>query len=289
MGLYDRDYTQADFESQYHHSPRMRAVFPRLTPVVKWLIIINIAVFLPGYLIPRLGIFQREWFSVFPETLGKTIQLWRYVTYQFLHGSLGHIFWNMLVLFFFGPMLEQLWGPRKFLVFYLVCGAAGGIFYPLLVYLHWLDIAPLIGASGSILGLLAAAAILFPHMIVLMFGVFPIKMSILAIIIAAMSILSILRPDASPNAGGEAAHLGGMVAGAVYILSEKWRYRFLSKVREGGILRKKTTGYVDLQIEVDRILEKVHQHGIHSLTYKEKKILKQATKAEQMRNTINKY
>ncbi len=98
-----------------------------------------------------------------------------------------------------------------------------------------------------------------------------------------MSILTLLRPDISTNAGGEAAHLGGMCAGAIYVLSERWRQRFKMKIQK-GIWQKNMTEQRDLQFEVDRILKKVHDHGMHTLTSKEKKILKQATKTEQMRN-----
>ncbi len=283
MGLYDRDYTQADFQSQYRHASHPRMSFPQPTPVFKWLLIVNIVVFLSGFLIPKFGAFLLYSFSVWPKDLGTSMQIWRLITYQFLHGGLGHIFWNMFILFFFGPMLERLWGSRKFLTFYLVCGATGGIFYPILAHIGWLDVARLIGASGYILGMLAAAAILFPNMKVYVFGVFPLKMSILAIILAVMSILSLLRPDVSANAGGEAAHLGGMVAGALYVISEKWRQKFKMKVQT-GIWQKKMVEHRDLQLELDRILKKVHDHGLHSLTHKEKKILKQATKSEQMRN-----
>ena len=283
MGLYDRDYTQEDFQSPGHSAPHMRLQFPRLTPVVKWLMIINIVAFLSGYLIPRMDAFLIDWFSVWPETFGTTMQVWRYITYQFLHADLGHIFWNMFVLYFFGTMIENLWGGRKFLTFYLVCGMTGGIFYPILAHIEWLRLAHLIGASGSILGMLAAAAILFPRMVVYIFGVFPLKMYILAIILAVWSILTLLRPGISENAGGEAAHLGGMCAGAIYVLSERWRQRLKMKVHS-NIWQKKMTENRDLQSEVDRILKKVHDKGMHSLTFKEKKILKQATKAEQMRN-----
>ena len=282
MGLYDRDYTQENFQSQYRSAPHMRIQFPQITPVVKWLLIINTAAFLLGYLFRLEGLLF-EWFSVWPINTKTTIQIWRYITYQFLHGGLGHIFFNMLVLYFFGTMLEKLWGSRKFLIFYLICGSTGGVFYPVLTHIGWLRVAYLVGASGSILGMLAAAAILFPKMIVYVFGVIPMRMSILAIIIGVISLLSILRPDVSPNAGGDAAHLGGMCAGAVYILSEKWRHRVKMKVHN-NIWQKRMTEHRDLQLEVDRILKKVHDKGMHSLTYKEKKILKQATKKEQMRN-----
>jgi len=283
MGLYDRDYTREDY--QYRHAPQMRVAFPRITPVVKWLLIINVAVFLPSFLIVRLGQVIFYWFSVYPATLGMSLQLWRPITYQFLHGGIGHIFINMLVLFFFGPVLERLWGSRKFLTFYLVCGAVGGLFYPLLVLLRWLSVAPLVGASGSILGILAAAAILFPNMRVYVWGIFPVKITVLALILAAISIISVLQPYRFANAGGQAAHLAGMATGAIYVLSQSWHAKLKSNIRAGA-WEKKMVEQRNLQIEVDRILQKVHEAGIHSLTSKEKKILKKATEAEHTRNRL---
>jgi len=283
MGLYDRDYTREDY--QYRHAPQMRMAFPRITPAVKWLLIINVAVFLPSFLIIRLGQVIFYWFSVYPATPAMSLQLWRPITYQFLHGSIGHIFINMLVLFFFGPVIERLWGSRKFLTFYLVCGAMGGLFYPLLVILRWLSVAPLVGASGSILGILAAAAILFPNMRVYVLGIFPVKITILALVLAAISIISVLQPYRFGNAGGQAAHLAGMAAGAFYVLYQSWHAKLKSKIR-AGTWEKKMAEQHNLQIEVDRILQKVHKSGIHNLTSKEKKILKKATQAEQMQNKL---
>jgi membrane associated rhomboid family serine protease len=287
MGLYDRDYTQADFESGPGHAPHFRLSMPKITSVVKWLLIINVAVFLPTFLIPPLKLFIFRWFSVYPATLGTSLQLWRFVTYQFLHSTsgFGHIFWNMLWLYFFGTMLEPVWGSRKFLIFYLVCGAAGGLLYPPLALVGWLDKGPLVGASGAILGVLVAVAVLFPTSRILFFGIFPIRVRIVAIVFLVFAILTLLRPYQVGNAGGQAAHLGGMVAGAVYVFSQSWRDRFSLKMRSDAWQRK-MTAQRNLQVEVDRILEKVHNQGIHSLTSREKKILKQATKAEQMRNKL---
>ena len=283
MGLYDRDYTQADFEPQFRSGPYARMAMPKITPVVKWLLIINVAVFLPTILIPGLRVIIFKWFSVFPVTLGMTLQFWRQITYQFLHVGPWHIFWNMMVLYFFGPMLERHWGSKKFLTFYLVCGAMGGLLYPFLVLVGWLGAAPLVGASGSILGMLAAGGILFPNMIVLVMFVIPVKLRILAIIFAAISVITLLRPDQFTNAGGQAAHLGGMVAGAVYVFSQSWRDKFRLKMRSGA-WQKKMSSQRNLQVEVDRVLEKVHSEGIQSLTMKEKRILRQATRAEHTRN-----
>ncbi len=286
MGLYDRDYTQADSRSQFRYAPRPHMTFPHLTPVVKWLLIINVVLFVASLLITPLANFLLYWFSVFPGQ-ARSLQIWRPLTYQFLHdtGGFGHIFWNMLLLFFFGTMLERTWGSKKFLIYYLLCGAAGGLFYPLLVLAGWLAAGPLIGASGAVLGLLAANAILFPNQRLYVLGMFPIRVSVLALILAGISILTLLRPTELANAGGEAAHLGGMVAGAIYVFTESARARFKLKLRKGA-WRKKVTETRNLQLEVDHILKKVHDSGIHSLTRKEKKTLREATRLERMRTGL---
>ncbi len=282
MGLYDRDYTKDNFQSQFRHTPQMRMTFPQLTPMVKRLLIINIAVFFAQ--IFGANQLLMTWFSVFPISLSAVLlQPWRVLSYQFLHGGLGHIFCNMLIIFFLGPILERLWGSRRFLTFYLTCGAMGGVLYPLLVFVGWLELGPMIGASGAILGLLAAAAILFPNSVVYIWGIFPMKLFVLALILAAFSIITLLRPTQFGNAGGEAAHLAGMATGAFYVLSGSWRTRMKFKILT-GVLEKKVKSRQQLQIELDRILEKVHQKGIHSLTSKEKRILKQATKTQQTQN-----
>jgi membrane associated rhomboid family serine protease len=282
MGLYDRDYTQADFRSHYHGAPQMRMVFPQITPVVKWLLITNAAVFVLSSMIRPLAGFFFTWFSVYPASVAMSLQPWRVITYQFLHGGFGHIFVNMLPLFFFGPMLERVWGSKKFLIFYLVCGAAGGVLYALLANAGWLRIGPMVGASGAIFGILAAGAILFPNAVVLLMFVFPMRLWILALILAFISIMNLFG---GYNAGGEAAHLAGMAAGVVYVVSESWRAKLMLRIRSGAWERK-MAAQRDLQLELDRILQKVHESGLHSLTRQEKKTLKRATEAEQMRNKL---
>ena len=287
MGLYDRDYTRSDYESKFRSAPQMRMFFPRLTPTVKWLLIINAAVFVPSFIIKPLGEFLYVWFSVYPARLGMSLQLWRVVTYQFLHSISGfrHIFWNMLILYFLGSIVEPVWGSKKFLVFYLICGAAGGILYPVLAHVGWLSVGPLVGASGAILGVIAAAGMLFPNLRIYIFGIFPIKLAFLAIVLGVISVMSVLRPDVIANAGGEAAHLAGAATGVIYVLSQSWRHKLKLKVRAGQ-WEKKMAARRNLQLELDRILQKVHDSGIHSLNSREKRILKQATKAEQMRNEL---
>ncbi|HUT28829.1 MAG TPA: rhomboid family intramembrane serine protease [Sedimentisphaerales bacterium] len=285
MGLYDRDYTQENWRTQSQYRPQVRLGLPQMTPMVKKLLIINIMVSAVSFLIVPVGNFIVYWFSVFPATVWMSLQPWRPITYQFLHAGVWHIFWNMLILVMFGPMLERLWGSRKFLTFYLVCGAMGGLFYPLLVLTGWLEAAPLVGASGSILGMLAAGAILFPQMRVYIWGILPIKLMFLALILAGISILTLLRPDQLSNAGGEAAHLAGMAAGAAYVFSENWRSRLRVKFASGRS-EKKVARHRALELELDRILQKVHDTGIHSLSRQEKRILKKATEAERIRNKV---
>ena len=293
MGLYDRDYTQADFKSQQGHfryAPQMRMNWPKITPVVKWLLIANFGVFFVGTLaFPRNIIvpgfplpisFLEKWFAVFPYPLLSTLQIWRLVTYQFLHGDVIHILFNMLGLFFLGPTLESHWRSRKFLIFYLGCGIAGALFYYFLVAVGFLPAGVMVGASGAILGMLAACAILFPHFVVfIMF--FPVPIRVAAVGLTIMYFFLVVTR--AYNAGGHAAHLAGMAAGAAYVFSQSWRDKFKFKLRSGH-LEKQMASQRNLQVELDRILEKVHNSGIQSLNSKEKKILREATKAEQTRN-----
>ena len=278
MGLYDRDYTQSGFRPQHYGTPQMRFNLPRITPVVKWLLIANIGIFLASALIPRLGLFLENWFAMDPRTLGRALQPWRIVSYQFLHDTrwVWHIFFNMIALFFLGPPLERHWGSRRFLPFYLACGAAGAVLYLLLSGVAFLERAPMIGASGSILGLLSACAILFPHFIIFVVF-FPVPIRVAAVAFAFLYFLLIVTR--SDNAGGEAAHLAGMAAGAAYVLLGPRLGKYKLKWQAGS-WEKKVEGERMLQIEVDRILAKVHNSGLHSLTTREKRILKKATQEE---------
>lgn len=172
-------------------------------------------------------------------------QFWRYITFQFLHGSLMHIGFNMFVLYMFGPMIENYLGKRKFLSFYLLCGIGGGLMYLLLWKFDVLTVGkytPLVGASAGIFGVLIAAARLAPREEVLVFGVIPAKLRTVAIGLMAYAVISLftteivsgltrvhlLTPELAKlvlsigsNAGGEAAHLGGAIAGFLLMLDPR--------------------------------------------------------------------
>lgn len=284
MGIYDREYNRPDDEQQ-GGVPRLQFRFPQLTPVVKNLLIINIGIYALCAIIKPLGNFIYGWFCVDSSSILSSLQIWRLIGYQFLHdpSSLMHLIMNMLGLYFLGPTLERFWHSKKFLAFYLVCGAVGGVFYLILSNLGIISRGPLIGASGAILGMLAACAILFPHFVVF-FLFFPVPIRIAAIILIFLYIFNIFTSGS--NAGGDAAHLAGMAAGAGYVyLWPRWKKKYKASFQSDN-WEKKFKAYSDLQKEVDRILVKVNEQGITSLTKKEKKALEAATKLEQMKSKL---
>lgn len=283
MSVYDRDYYRSDYEQQAS-PPQMHFRFPQLTPMVKWLLIINISVFLLCIILRPLGLFIYEWFSVDSTSVSASLQPWRLISYQFLHdpNNPWHIIMNMLGLYFLGPTLERFWHSKKFLIFYLCCGIAGGAFYLLLSNFGLMGQGVLIGASGAILGMLAACAILFPQFIVVL-AIFPMPIRRAAVILIILFLVSIF---VGANAGGNAAHLAGMAAGAGYVyLWPRWKNRTRTSLHVNDWDRK-FKAYSQLQKEVDRILAKVNAQGIGSLTRKEKKTLEEATKLEQMKSRL---
>jgi membrane associated rhomboid family serine protease len=255
-----------------------------MTPVVTWLLIANVAIFLLGILNRQVAGFLVTWFALDPSSLLTILEPWRIVTYQFLHDMTGleHILLNMIVLCFFGPPLERYLGSRRFIPFYLVCGAAGGILYTLLTAVQFLPPATLLGASGSILGVLAACAILFPNSVIFLFIV-PVPIRLGAIAFAVIFLVRVVTRGG--NAGGDVAHLAGMATGAAYVLAQPMWDRFVLKMRSGSWEKRIEEGR-RLQMEVDRILVKVHHSGLHSLTRREKAILKRATQEEIRRHQL---
>lgn len=283
MGIYDRDYYRPEDEAG--GAQRMQFRFPHITPVVKLLLIINIGLYLVCILVRPVGSFVYGWLEVDSTSLAKSLQIWRLIGYQFLHdpNDVWHIIMNMLGLYFLGPTLEKFWHSKKFLIFYLVCGAFGGVAFTLLSNFGVISKGQLIGASGAILGMLAACAILFPHFIVFILF-FPVPIRIASIIFISFFILNIFTNG--KNAGGDAAHLAGMIVGAIYVYFwPKWKTRY-KIAQESETWEKKFKDYSELQKEVDRILEKVNEKGLASLTRKEKKTLEEATRLEQMKSRL---
>ncbi len=180
------------------------------------LIAVNVAVFVIDSLLGNPLRDQLGFFSIDKAIFG--LQLWRFITLQFLHANLQHIFFNMLALYFFGPIVEQMLGARRYLAFYLICGVASGVMFVLLCMMHILGDSvdsELIGASGSIFGVLVAAAVIAPDLIVRIDFFFPVKLKWLAIGMIALATFTVLKNG--ENAGGEAAHIGGAIMGYLLI------------------------------------------------------------------------
>jgi membrane associated rhomboid family serine protease len=202
-----------------------------LTPlrtVTTWLIIINVAVFLLDWWLSRHGVGYEmrapgirmffkplEFWGHFSEVFAvEDLQVWRFVTFQFLHQDWSHLLFNMLALYFFGPLVEEELTSRQFLPFYLLSGIGGAVMYLVLLVLGFhvgSPFVPLIGASAGIFGVLIAAARIAPDEEVLVFGLIPIPLHWLAYLFILYAVFTILFHGA--NAGGEAAHLGGAVVG----------------------------------------------------------------------------
>lgn len=246
------------------------------------------------------------------------LQVWRFVTYQFLHGGLGHILFNMLGLFFFGPLLLRYLGSaRHFLAFYFACGIAGAALYLLLNLVGASGIAlpgalgndpttPLIGASASIYGVLIACAYFAGNSIIYVFGVIPMKLRVGAYLFVAIAFFVLLTEGR--NAGGQAAHIGGAIAGWLLIRKPGLVTDFFDDFLDlfdrlrpggggGGGKRKLRGGRVREarpgrgrgarasvrkpgkdEARMDALLAKVAGEGIHSLTDEERAFLDKMSK-----------
>ncbi|MEM9346088.1 MAG: rhomboid family intramembrane serine protease [Planctomycetota bacterium] len=280
MGYQDRHYHQDG------RGPKFGGM--RSGSVVTWLLIINCVVFvLDGILTHGTRVpdwmkpFVIGWFSVDQAVYGG--QVWRFVTYQFLHAGLFHILFNMIGLYFFGPMMEQWWGSRRFLAFYLLCGIVGALPMILLVVIGVFPAeVVLVGASGAIYGVLIGAAALYPNQEVrLLIPPIPMKLRTMAIVFLTISFISVL---AGSNDGGNAAHLAGAALG--FLLVKKpgllsWADRLSAQAIQDGYTQgryeKKMKKEQATREEVDRILSKVSEQGLQSLTKREKRILQQDT------------
>lgn len=185
-----------------------------LTPAVKFLLIANVAVFLaqelflPGWVVSLFGLV--------PELVWDKLYLWQLFTYQFFHGGLFHLLFNMLALWMFGCTLEQRWGSEFFLKYYFVSVVGGGILNALLLPGQ---VGPSIGASAGIYGLLMAFALIYPNQIIYFYFLFPMKMKHFVWIIGGIALYSAISSGQSGIA--HLAHLGGMAFGYLYLRGGK--------------------------------------------------------------------
>jgi membrane associated rhomboid family serine protease len=182
---------------------------------VKWLLIINTAVFVLSYLVQQAGFGQVfSPFALAPRDVVFHFAVWQLVTYLFLHGSVMHLLFNMLVLWMFGATLERDWGMRRFLKYYFLCGIGAGLCDVTVNALlgHWYTST--IGASGAIYGVLLAFGVFYPEATILFLFIFPIQAKYFVMICAAIELLGSLNVNSGVS---NVAHLGGMLFGLLYL------------------------------------------------------------------------
>jgi len=176
--------------------------FTMFPPVIKMLLILNVGIFLiveffiknSGIMIDNIHLlyYIRSWFAMIPmdgvqytETFSANFWPWQLVSYQFFHAGFGHLFFNMFALWMFGIELENQWGSRRFIIFYLLSGIGAGIIQ------YFVATGPTIGASGAVLGVLAAFGYSFPDRKLMMFPLFiPIKAKYFVIGYALIDLIS---------------------------------------------------------------------------------------------------
>lgn len=263
---------------------------------IRILIIANVAVFLLSNL---LGInnFVYRFFGLVPASVISHGFIWQFFTYMFVHGGLGHIFMNMFVLWMFGMELENYWGKKEFLKYFLITGVGSGI---ITFLFSPTSPIPVVGASGAIYALLLAFAMMFPERKIYVYFLFPIRAKYFVLIIGAITFFSSFGTNTSGIS--HLTHLGGLIVGYLYfkrksILFDVKRFfqkhkikvenpfaNFIRKVpkkpkqnpQESSEFKYETD--LTLREQVDEILDKISKVGYDKLTEQEKQTLYLASK-----------
>jgi len=218
--------------------------FQVLPVIIKNLLIINGLVFLAQFTFQKTGSFSMENLFALHDVRSVYFRPHQLVSYMFLHGDFTHILFNMFALWMFGSVLENHWGPKRFLIFYLLCGIGAGVLHLGVLYFEntqfineinaVLQVNPsetqkglmlidqklntaTIGASGSVFGCLAAFGYLFPNSLIYLYFFIPIKAKWFVIIYGAMELYLGVRNSAGDNVA-HWAHLGGALIGFLLVL-----------------------------------------------------------------------
>lgn len=264
-----------------------------LTQWVKRLLIANTAVFVATLALPVLV----GYLAFVPaEVLWRP---WTVLTYMFVHGGFFHLLFNMLGLFFFGPVLEERWGSREFIKFYLICGLGGALLSVLFPH------QAIVGASAAVYGVMVAFALYWPESPIYIYGIFPVKAKWLVGFLVGMSLFFAVSGGGRSGVA-HLAHLGGALAAFTYLKSSfapsAWGDTYQSPARKkkrGGFFsgrrlfsgRRRLTAAepeearpaaapprVRASDDVDRILDKISSQGIAALTAEERRQLEEASR-----------
>lgn len=187
--------------------------FSLLPPAVKHLLIINVLVFATDYVLQKQGIYLANILALFSLQSGN-FNVWQPLSYMFMHANLSHIFFNMFNLWMFGAAMENFWGTKRFLFYYLACGIGAGLLYMLLPGMH-----VTVGASAAVYGLLLAFGMTFPNQYIYLYFLMPIKTKWF---VTGMIVIELLQGIFYSYDGvAHFAHLGGMLIG--FLLIMWWR------------------------------------------------------------------
>lgn len=239
----------------------------RLTHGLKWLLIVNIVVFLIAK-VPQVNSFIYSELALHANTF----KPWQCFSYMFVHFDLMHLFFNLLGLFFFGPNVEQSFGSNNFIKYYLLCGC-GGAFAAYLMNL-FTPIPPTIGASGAIFGIYYACYRFFPDAIVHVYFLFPIKLKYLLLLLFLFSFLALFDTGSDV---AHFAHLGGLLTGVAYFRYSDSLYIWMENRRRKKIIVEEEKE-IQIKDKVDQLLHKISKDGMDSLSSQEKAYLKKASK-----------
>ncbi len=261
---------------------------PPITPLTKRLMVLNAIIFVLMVLLsfnrPALGAALR-WLGVTPDMWGLSapfLPLWQLVTYGFVHdtGGLSHLAFNMLGLFFFGSMVEREVGSTRMGIAYFGAMLAGGFAH---LIAGWIGTGhiPVVGASGAVLGILLAAAVLQPNAKVI-FIIFPMTLKVLVTIVVAMDAFALLTAFRDGGGDGVAhwVHLGGAAFGFLWarmgFIHIDWMERHRQKQRHANQQQE-----LNANLHMDELLVKIQKQGISSLSDKERAFLKKMSERRQ--------
>ncbi len=292
-----------------YYRPSLFRGFRFFPPVVKALLLINIGIFLfAGFFgLFRIGDYSFAYmiestfalyplFTDLPEM--PPFHLWQLFTYMFMHAGFIHLLFNMFALWMFGMELENNWGSKKFLLFYLACGIGAGISNIFLGPLFGQG-GPTVGASGAVYGILLAFGIIFPDRPIFLYFFIPIRAKYFVMIFMAIELYAGIT--GTQDGIAHFAHLGGAAVGCILIILDSKRYKlisfwekFISIYQKPGRYTTATKKGSDtisdakffdieenqdaLQQQVDEILDKISKEGYQNLSEKEKQILFEASK-----------
>lgn len=290
--------------------------FTLFPPVIKNLLIINVAVFFLQIIGSEIIVATNtpfsqvliQYFALIPigTFADASFYPWQLISYQFMHGGFGHIFFNMFMLWMFGMEIENMWGSKKFLIFYLTAGVVAGLCHLFISPLLGTSPAPTIGASGAVYGVLIAFALFFPDRYIFLWFLIPVKAKYL---IGFLIVFEFLAINSAQDNIAHLAHLGGALAGFLFIWFDKSSHIDLkAMIRRNSFKKSSSSGsrydifgrkdrnvqeakYYDInesnsektevtQEEIDKILDKISQSGYQNLTAREKKILFEASKKD---------